>query len=122
MSQFITEADVDYHEVIRRGGANGGDENFAFVRCPTCGYVYVIDSEVDTAFVDASDLSRRVGFYSVGDIIPCAGCGKPLLAEQIWAALRGDEGTDAWQVPWEAIRASAWAWAAKRSNGAGMVA
>jgi hypothetical protein len=36
--------------------------------------------------------------------VPCSGCGKPLLAGQIWAALRGDDGTIAWQVPWEAFR------------------
>ena len=113
MSQFVTEADIDHHEVIRRGGANCGDEDFAFVQCPVCGHVYLIESEVDTAFLDASDLSRRVGFYSEGDIVPCINCGKPLLAEQIWAALRGDEGSIAWQVSWETFRASGWAWAAK---------
>jgi len=116
MSQFINETDIDFREVIRRGGANGGDEDFAFVRCPTCGYIYLIDYEIDTAFVDAADLTRRVGFSYDGDVIPCSGCGKPLLAGQIWAALRGDEGTIAWQVPREAFLASKWAWAAKNSD------
>jgi hypothetical protein len=36
---FVTEADVDYDEVFRRGGRNYGDENFAFFKCPACGKV-----------------------------------------------------------------------------------
>lgn len=112
MEPFVAETQIDYHEIIRRGGANGGDEDFAFIRFPNCEQIYLINYEVDTVYIDANDLSRRIGFYSPNDVIACVNCGKSLLAEQIWAALRsGAEALD-WQVPWEAFRQSAWAWAA----------
>ncbi len=117
MSRFVTEAEINYRQVIRRGGTSGGDENFAFVRCPSCGQIYLIDHEVDTAYLDANDLSRRVPFHSPGDAIACAQCGEPLLAEQIWAAIRGDTGTLDWQVPWEQFQGSGWAWAARPGGG-----
>lgn len=115
MGQFVTERDIDYWEIIRRGRANGGDEDFAFLQCPGCGHIYLIDSEIDTAYLDADDLSRRNGFFSSGDVVYCIGCGRALLSEQIWAALRGDAYTDTpgWQVDWEQFQQSPWAWAGK---------
>jgi hypothetical protein len=39
------------------GGANHGDEDFAFFRCPHCRRVYLLEYEVDTVYLDPADLA-----------------------------------------------------------------
>ncbi len=116
MQPLVTEANIDYTEVIRRIGDSGGNEYFYFLRCPNCSFIFLIDSEVDTAFMDASELLCQVSFCHVGDTVACLRCKQPLAAEQIWSALRGETGTELWHVSREALRASAWSWAIKENS------
>ena len=38
-SPVVPEEALDYAEILRRGGANCGDEDFALCKCPSCGRV-----------------------------------------------------------------------------------
>jgi len=59
MTNLVPETAIDYEEIFARGGRNLGDEDFALFKCPSCGQIYLLEYEVDTAFLDADDLSRR---------------------------------------------------------------
>jgi hypothetical protein len=48
MSHFVPESAIDYEAVLRRGGRNLGDEDFALFKCPSCNRLYLMDYEVDT--------------------------------------------------------------------------
>lgn len=115
MCDFVEETDVDYHKILSRGGANGGNEDYALFRCPACGRIYLIDYEVDTVFLDADDLARRVSIPGEDDSFPCANCGRRLDSQSIWEALRIEEDTEDWRVTWGSIQSSPWAWAVKPS-------
>ena len=43
----VPEEALDYDEILRRGGANDGDEDFALCKCPHCGRMYLIEYEFD---------------------------------------------------------------------------
>ena len=105
---FVPEEAVDYDEIIRRGGRNWGDEDFAFFKCPLCGKVYLLDYEVDTVYLDARDLSRRVPVSS--ESFTCLGCGK-LVPRGGWA---GPKVSSRFRVTWCELEGSEWAWAARR--------
>jgi ribosomal protein S27E len=111
--RLITEKDIDYKSIMLHGGANEGNEDFAFIQCPSCGHIYLIESEVDTIYLDSNNLSVRKGFYSGGDVVHCVNCGNKLTAVEIWAAIRKDIGTELWQVSWKKFMLSPWNWAAK---------
>ena len=36
----VPEEALDYDAILRRGGVNCGDEDFALCKCPHCGCVY----------------------------------------------------------------------------------
>jgi len=111
MGDFVKETDINYYEIWKRGGANGGDEDYALFRCPKCRTTYLIDYEVDTVFLDADDLARRVSISGSGDSFPCVSCGRPLASHSIWKVLRVEDDTADWRVTWDSIRSSPWAWA-----------
>ncbi len=113
MGDFVKETDINYYEIWKRGGANGGDEDYALFRCPNCRTTYLMDYEVDTVFLDADDLARRVSISGSDDSFPCVSCGRPLDSHSIWKALRIEDDTADWRVTWDSIRSSPWAWAVK---------
>ena len=119
MSDFVVESYVNYHEILRRGGTNGGDEDFTLFRCPTCGRIYLIDYEVDTVFLDADDLTKRVSVPGEDDEFPCTNCGAGLASRSIWAAIRMEDAAKNWRVTWENIQSSPWAWAVKPKHNKG---
>ena len=112
-SSLVSETDIDYREILKRGGANGGDEDYALFRCPTCGRVYLIDYEVDTVFLDADDLAKRISIPGSDDSFPCVSCGRPLDSQSIWKALRTEDDTAHWRVTRDGLRFSPWAWVVK---------
>jgi hypothetical protein len=72
----VPEEALDYAEILRRGGANCGDEDFALCKCPRCARVYLLECEVDTLFPDPGDLTQRVPLSSVEAPFRCEGCGQ----------------------------------------------
>jgi hypothetical protein len=104
---FVPEEAMDYDEIFRRGGQNSGDENFALFKCPSCNRVYLLEYEVDTVYLDATDLTKRVPVN--GQTFTCTGCGK-LVPRGAWA---GPWAKARFRVTWGQLKASDWAWAAK---------
>lgn len=108
MSRYVPETAIDYEAVLRRGGRNFGDEDFALFKCPSCGQVYLLEYEVDTVYLDGNDLSKRVNVTDPKQPFQCAGCGQD-LSEGPWAGPRAKEQ---FLVTWEELRSSSWSWAA----------
>ena len=108
MDDLVPEEAIDYDEVLRRGGANHGDEDFAFFCCPHCRRVYLLEYEVDTVYLDPTDLSRRVPVYNEG--FTCMGCGQPVSGDEAWlgAAARPEFG-----ATWTDLAGSGWEWAVR---------
>jgi predicted RNA-binding Zn-ribbon protein involved in translation (DUF1610 family) len=109
MDDFVPEEAIDYEEVFRRGGRNLGDEDFALFKCPHCGCIYLLEYEVDTVYLDAGDLSRRVAVDSGS--FNCETCGEQVPEYQPWAGPRAGEKS---RVTWGELRASDWAWVVKQ--------
>ena len=109
MSRYVPETAIDYEAIFRRGGRNFGDEDFALFKCPRCGYVYLLEYEADTVYLDGSDLSKRqdVTGRPVISFI-CVGCTQA-LPEGAWAGPRAKEQ---FLVTWQELKASAWSWVA----------
>jgi hypothetical protein len=105
-SDLVPEEAIDYAEVYRRGGANLGDEDFAFFRCPYCRRVYLLDYEVDTVYLEPADLSRRVPVYDEG--FTCVACGQQVPGDQAWI---GKAARPAFGATWEDLAGSGWEWA-----------
>lgn len=103
----VPESAYDYAEIIRRGGANGGDEDFILIKCPHCGELHLHDMEIDTVFPDPDDLSRRQAVdLSYPDSFRCVGCAQPFP---------GDAGDPIWDVTWDDVVRSRWAWVIRPS-------
>jgi predicted RNA-binding Zn-ribbon protein involved in translation (DUF1610 family) len=109
MSDLVPEEAIDYAEVIKRGGANHGDEDFALFKCPHCGQVYLLEYEVDTVYLDPADLSKRVPVYSEPFI--CVACGQPLPGDEAWV---GEAARAGFGVTWADLAGSGWEWAVRR--------
>ncbi len=109
----VPEEALDYDEIFRRGSANCGDEDFALCKCPHCGRVYLIEYEVDTLYLDADDLTRRVSILN-SDLADfrCVGCGQPFPASD-WI---GPKAPTAMRVGWEDLAASPWRWVAAQTR------
>jgi hypothetical protein len=77
VAEAVPKAALDYDEILRRGGANCGDEDFALCKCPNCGRVYLVELEVDTLYLDPADLERRlsINIGVAGFDFHCEGCG-----------------------------------------------
>jgi hypothetical protein len=106
----VPEEALDYGEILRRGGANFGDEDFALCKCPHCGRVYLVEFEVDTLFLDPGDLSRRVPTDIASVEFRCEGCGEPFPV----CAWVGPNAPAEMQVTWQDLEASGWCWVASR--------
>jgi hypothetical protein len=107
--EYVTRRQVNYHAIVAKGGEQCRYGNFAFIRCPSCGTVYLVDYEVDDLYIDPTNLAHRISFVSVGDLVPCQRCPYQLLADDLWSVQK--PGYEAWLVPWDVMRASPWAWA-----------
>jgi hypothetical protein len=106
VDRLVPEEAIDYTEVYRRGGANHGDEDFAFFRCPHCRRVYLLEYEVDTVYLDPADLSRRVPVYNDGFI--CIGCGEQVPGNEAWV---GEAARPEFGATWGDLTGSGWEWA-----------
>ena len=98
----VPESALDHGEILRRGGANHGDEDFALCRCPRCSRVYLVEYEVDTVFLDASDLAKRVPAHG-GFKCECGNAFPP-------APWVGPDAPADMQVTWADIKANSWRW------------
>jgi hypothetical protein len=108
MSRYVPESAIDHDAVIRRGGANCGDEDFAVFKCPSCSAVYLLEYEVDTIYLDGTDLSKRIGATDPGFQFDCTKCGKA-VPHGAWAGPRAEER---FKVTWSELQLSAWTWIA----------
>lgn len=104
-SPYVGEGEIDHAEVMARGGANGGDEDFAVFACPSCRHVYLLEYEVDTAYLDAHDLSKRVSVFNTG--FACVSCGKEIAGETAWV---GPRAPARFRVLREELIHSDWRW------------
>lgn len=109
MEDVISEELLDYPEILRRGGANHGDEDFMLFCCWFCRRVYLLEYEVETVYLDSTDLSRRVTVYN--DDFICLNCGRAGFGDEASLA----EGTrPEWGVTWADLVGSGWEWAVRR--------
>jgi hypothetical protein len=107
LPDVVPEAALDYQEILRRGGANCGDEDFALCKCPHCGRIYLIEYEVDTLYLDPADLARRQAINIGVSGFTCEGCGGEFPEQTPWI---GKRAPDAMQVTWTDLAASPWRW------------
>jgi len=104
-SEFVEEHDIDYDKVLRGGGQNYGDEDFAVFGCPFCHQVYLLEYEVDTVFTDGRDLTKRVPVFNSG--FACVACGKEIPGGVAWI---GPKAKPEFRVRHEEMLKSEWAW------------
>lgn len=108
---LVPETTLDYSEIFRRGGKNLGDEDFALFKCPNCGQVYLMEYEVDTVYLNASDLSQRVNVFDSS--FDCAACGQRVPDDTPWIGRRQDKR---FAVTWEELAASGWKWVSSQTR------
>lgn len=108
----VPEEALDYDEIFRRGGANKGDEDFALCQCPHCGCIYLVEYEVDTLYIDARDLRRRIAVNLGVDTIACDACGNQLPSVP-WV---GPDAPPSMQVSWSHLARSPWCWITVRTR------
>jgi endogenous inhibitor of DNA gyrase (YacG/DUF329 family) len=108
MSRYVPETAIDYEAVFRRGGKNFEGEDFALFKCPNCGRVYLLEYEVDTVYIDGSDLTQRVNVTNPKQPFCCIGCSQE-VPQGPWAGPRVKEE---FLVTWQELSASAWSWVA----------
>ncbi len=98
--------DLDYDEIFARGGANCGEEEFDLVKCPHCGWIYMIECEAFTVYVNPHNLKEY------GDLIglhfECLKCGGN-FPEDAWS---GPKATVDLTVTWAELARSPWHWVA----------
>src|SRR5436309_1896461 len=100
MAEFLTEEGIDYDEVLRRGGHNSGDEDFAFFKCPFCRQVYLLEYEAPTVYLDPLDLDKRAPVSSQN--FCCVACRQVLPGEP-WI---GPKASPKYKVAWEDVAAT----------------
>lgn len=59
MAGYTAPMQLDSNAIFEQGGRNYGNEEFAVCACPNCQKIYLIECEVDTIYVDSTDLSKR---------------------------------------------------------------
>lgn len=106
MGDYVPESALNYDEIFQRGGRNLGDEDFDLFKCPNCGHIYLIEYEVDTVYLDATDLSQRAPVYNSS--FPCVSCGQEVPEDEPWI---GPKASPRFQVTWDELEASDWIWA-----------
>lgn len=109
----VPEEAINYDAVLSRGGENYGDEDFAFFKCPSCGHVYLLEYEVDTVYLDGTDLSQRAGVFNQS--FKCLSCEQELPLNEAWI---GNKAPKAYHASWSDVTNSEWAWAVKETKGA----
>jgi hypothetical protein len=107
-NELVPEEAIDYDEVLRRGGHNHGDEDFALFKCPHCGRIYLLEYEVDTVYLDPNDLTKRAPVFS--DPFDCVACGKEVSKSEPWI---GPKASPRFGVTWDELESSDWAWIAR---------
>lgn len=105
----VDDADLDYDAILQRGGSNGGDEDFTLFKCSSCGHVYLVDSEIDTVFVDPADLSKRA---DAGPDFRCVACSRPMRVGAIWWGPQADADM---RVTHQWLAKSAWNWVVRKT-------
>jgi hypothetical protein len=109
MCDLVPETAIDYEEIFRRGGQNCGDEDFALFKCPSCCHIYLLEYEVDTAYLDADNLSLRANIFNQS--FECVGCGQLIPNDEPWI---GPRAHPKFGVSWAELEASKWSWIARR--------
>lgn len=83
MNKTPLEQNLNYKAIFKAGGANYGNEDYFLFCCPSCGHVYLLEYEVDTVFVDGTDLKKR--FYpSKEKRFVCVSCEFKFARNGIW--------------------------------------
>lgn len=111
--EFVDENDLDCDEILRRGGANLGDEDFALCKCPACSRLYLIEYEVDTIYLDPLDLQRRLPINISVSEFSCEQCGNIFPQDSAWI---GEKAPISMRVTWSDLAASQWCWIAERTR------
>ena len=101
----VEECDLDYEGILRSGGENYGDEDFAVFGCPHCKQIYLLEYEADTVYLDPADLTKRVPVHS--DSFTCSNCRKRVPNDCPWI---GDRAPREFQVVYDDMRCSQWSW------------
>lgn len=109
MAHYVPETAIDYETVFQRGGKNHGDEDFALFKCPNCQHVYLLEYEVDTVYIDGTDLSLRQDVTDPSTLFQCKGCHQALPNEP-WV---GPKAKEYFLVTWSELKESSWSWIAK---------
>ena len=104
-SDYVPEEVLSYDEILRRGGANCGDEDFALFRCPSCDRVYRMEYEVDTAYLDGADLSLRASVFDCS--FECLSCHRMIPYDEPWI---GPKASPKFRVTWRQLARSSWSW------------
>ena len=104
-SKYVPETDIDYDAVFSRGVKPYDDEDFALFKCPNCGYIYLLDYEIDNLFLDGNDLSKSINVSSIDPFI-CVNC-RTAIPSAPWV---GPNAEDRFMVTWEELADSAWSW------------
>ena len=103
MSDYVREEELDYDEIVRRGGMDYGD--FGLFKCPYCAHIYLCDWEHDWIHLNALDLSK-VDVPEIFDF-NCASCRRQVSLRKAW--VRKELAPD-FRVSRELLRRSDWAW------------
>lgn len=71
---LLTDDDVEYAHF-----KCCGDEDLVFLRCPSCGHIWVQCYECDTWYTDLSDLAKVASAFlsNVNERVNCPSCHKP---------------------------------------------
>ena len=104
-TDLVGEGEINYAAVMARGGANCGDEDFALFACPFCRHVYLLEYEVDTAYLDGNDLKNRVSVFNSG--LPCVSCGEEIPGDTAWV---GPKAPEKFRVHRDELMSSDWRW------------
>jgi hypothetical protein len=115
MADFVPESAVDYPAIFERGGANLGDEDFALFKCPNCGFIYLLEYEVDTVYLDGSNLTLRQDVTDSTQGFICIQCRKQ-FPPGAWAGPRAEEK---FLVTWGELQGSPWSWAVRPNHAVG---
>jgi hypothetical protein len=70
---------------------------------------WTLEYEVDTAYLDGRDLTKRCSVFNCS--FDCLGCGRQIPNDLPWI---GKKAAEDFQVTWEQLARSDWAWCVPR--------
>lgn len=106
MSSLVLKSHLNNNAILQAGGSNFGNEEFCLFGCPNCKFVYLLELEVDTVYLDGSDLTKR--FNPIDKIrFKCVNCDFKFVRNGAWV---GAKAPDVMKVTFEQLRKSEWAW------------